>query len=63
MDIQKINIQQFQKDFDRFIDEVENGKTFMITSEHGNVMLIPYKNTQENQDDLIRIYTDHEEGS
>lgn len=63
MTVQKIDIQQFQRDFDRFIDEVENGKSFIITSEHGDVMLIPHKGTTENQDDLVRIYTDHEEGS
>ena len=61
--MQKIDIEQFQRDFDRFIDEVENGKSFLITSEHGNVMLVPCSNDTNNPDDLVKIYTDHEEGS
>jgi hypothetical protein len=40
---------------------VENGESFIITSEHGDVMLIPYSSNEES-DDLIRIHTDHEEG-
>jgi len=40
---------------------VENGESFIVTSEHGDAMMIPYSQYKE-ADDLIRIHTDHEEG-
>jgi hypothetical protein len=51
------------------MNRVENGETFMITSEHGNAVIVPYKEVvkvfeESNIDeDIIRIHTDHEEGS
>lgn len=57
-----LSIEEFQSDFDDVIEKVENGESFIIKSEYGNVMLVPYKNYKEC-DDLVKIYTDHEEGS
>jgi len=51
------------------LDRVENGESFIITSEHGNVVMVPYKEVVEIfedvkvDDEVIRIHTDHEEGS
>jgi prevent-host-death family protein len=62
-------IEEFQADFDNLMDRVENGESFVIKSEHGNAVIVPYKEVvqvfQESgvSDDLIRIHTDHEEGS
>ena len=56
-----LTIEELQADFDAIITRVEKGETFLIKSEHGNVMLIPYSEYEE-VDDLIRIHTDHEEG-
>lgn len=63
MKMQKINFEQFQKDFDRFIDEVENGKSFIITGQNGDVMIIPYFKNEKFKDDLVRLHTDHNEAS
>lgn len=60
--MQKFTVEEFQEDFDNLLDRVENGESFLITSEHGNAMLVPHAEYRE-VDDLIRIHTDHEEGS
>ncbi len=59
--MKSITIEELQADFDAILDEVENGKSFLIKSEYGDAMLIPY-NQYKEADDLIRIHTDHEEG-
>ena len=56
-----LTIEELQADFDTIIDRVGNGETFIIKSECGNVALVPYNEYKESED-LIRIYTDHEEG-
>ncbi len=56
-----LTIEELQAKFDTIITRVEKGETFLIKSEHGSVMLIPYGEYKE-VDDLIRIHTDHEEG-
>jgi len=57
-----ITIEDLQENFDSYLDKVEIGESFLIHSEHGDAMLVPYSETIEELDDLIRIHTDHEEG-
>ena len=59
--MEKFTVEEFQSDFDNLLERVENGESFIITSEHGDAMMIPYKEYEE-VDDLIRIHKDHEEG-
>jgi antitoxin (DNA-binding transcriptional repressor) of toxin-antitoxin stability system len=59
--MKSITIEELQADFDAIISRVENGESFLIHSEHGNVVLVPYGSDGE-VDDLVRIHTDHEEG-
>ena len=59
--MEKFTVEEFQSDFDNLLDRVENGESFIITSKHGDAMMIPYSQYKES-DDLIRIHTDHEEG-
>jgi hypothetical protein len=68
--LQKFTVEEFQADFDNLMNRVENGESFMITSEHGNAVMVPYKEVVSiceevdvDFDDLIKIYTNHEEGS
>lgn len=56
-----LTIEELQQDFDNIISLVENGESFLIKSEYGDAMLIPYSEYKE-VDDLVKIYTDHEEG-
>ncbi len=60
--MQKVTTEQFQSNFDALIERVENGESFVIQSEYGDAMIIPYGKYQEEIDDLMRIYTNHEEG-
>lgn len=59
--MEEFTVEEFQSDFDSLMSRVENGESFMIHSEHGDAMMIPYKEYEE-VDDLIRIHKDHEEG-
>lgn len=68
-ELQSFTVEEFQADFDSLLDRVENGESFIITSEHGNAVIVPYKEVVEIfedakvDDEVIRIHTDHEEGS
>lgn len=59
--MKEFTVKQFQKRFDELIGRVENGETFRITDGKRKAIITPYKDYKET-DDLIRIYTDHEEG-
>lgn len=67
---QSFTVEQFQNNFDTLMNRVESGETFMIESEYGTALIVPYKeivnifeDSQKSIDDIIRIHTDHEEGS
>lgn len=68
-ELQVFTIEEFQKNFDVLMDRIENGESFIIKSEHGNAVMVPYDRVVEIfedsgvSDELIRIHTDHEEGS
>lgn len=61
LQMKTLTIEELQTNFDEYLDRVEAGESFLVKSEHGNVMLVPYKEYEE-VDDLIRIHTDHEDG-
>lgn len=58
----KLTVEQVEADFDAIMDRVKAGESFIIQSEYGDAMLTPYK-FYEELDELVRIHTDHEEGS
>jgi len=69
-ELQTFTIEEFQKDFDTLMNRVENGESFIITSEHGNAVMVPYNDVvkiceEANVDleEIVKIHTDHEEGS
>jgi hypothetical protein len=68
-ELQSFTVEQFQADFDSLMSRVENGESFIITSEHGNAVMVPYNEVIEIfeepkvDEEVIRIHTDHEEGS
>jgi hypothetical protein len=68
--LQSFTIEEFQADFDNLIEKVQNGESFLIKSEHGNAIMVPYNeiiNICEESDvdfeEIVKIHTDHEEGS
>jgi antitoxin (DNA-binding transcriptional repressor) of toxin-antitoxin stability system len=61
--MEEFTVKQFQKDFDNLLSRVENGESFIIKNEYGNAIIIPYNQFTNSNDEIIKIYTDHEEGS
>ena len=71
-ELQSFTVEEFQADFDNLMDRVENGESFIIRDGRKNAVIVPYnetiKYTMDEQkplvdDELIRLHTDHEEGS
>lgn len=68
-ELQSFTVEQFQSDFDALMDRVENGESFIITSEHGNALMVPYNEVvdvfEESalDEEIVRLHTEHEEGS
>ena len=69
-ELQSFTIEEFQENFDTLMNRVENGESFIITSEHGNAVMVPYKEVVEiceeadvDFEEIVRIHTDHEEGT
>jgi prevent-host-death family protein len=69
-ELQSFTIEEFQENFDNLMNRVENGESFIITSEHGNAVMVPYKEVVEiceetdvDFEEIVRIHTDHEEGT
>lgn len=68
-ELQSFTVEEFQSDFDNLMSRVENGESFIITSEHGNVVMVPYKEVIQVFEDcdldeeIVRLHTEHEEGS
>jgi PHD/YefM family antitoxin component YafN of YafNO toxin-antitoxin module len=56
-----LTVQEVEENFDEIMSRVEKGESFVISSEFGDAMLMPYGDYKE-VDDLVRIHTDHEEG-
>jgi len=56
----KVTIEELQENFDEYLDKVQEGESFLVSSKYGEVILTQCR---EEEDDILRIYTDHEEGS
>lgn len=53
-EMESFTVEDFQKHFDELLERVENGESFIITSEYGNAVMIPYD--EENS------FCDHDDG-
>lgn len=68
-ELQSFTVEEFQSDFDNLMSRVENGESFIITSEHGNAVMVPYKEViqvfedYDLDEEIVRLHTEHEEGS
>ena len=71
-ELQSFTVEEFQADFDNLIDRVEKGESFIIRDGRKSAVIVPYnetiKYTMDQQksfvdDEVIRLHTDHEEGS
>ena len=60
--MESFTVEEFQSDFDNLLNRVEKGESFIIASEFGNAVIVPYDETLNFfEDDIVRIHTDHEE--
>lgn len=69
-EFETFTVQEFQKNFDKLMQRVEDGETFIITSEYGNAVIVPYKevvdvleDSEIDMDEIVKIHTEHEEGA
>jgi hypothetical protein len=67
--MEKFNVEYFQQNFDEIMERVDNGESFIVQSEYGDAMLVPYKEVVDvfeevgvSEEEFNRIYRDHEEG-
>ena len=56
--MKKLTIEDLENNFDEYLDKVEKGESYLIENENGSVMLVKYE-----EEELLRIYTDHDEAS
>jgi prevent-host-death family protein len=69
--MEKFTVEEFQSDFDNLLERVENGESFIITDQEKEVVIMPAEDYEYIVDtvdgivdeEVIRIHTDHEEGS
>lgn len=54
----KISIEKLQENFEKYLDMVDEGKSFLVTSEYGEVVLTQYRESEEDFDDMKRIHTE-----
>ena len=69
--MKKFTVEEFQADFDNLLERVENGESFIVTDDKKEVVIMPANEYEYIVDavdgivdeEVIRIHTDHEEGS
>ena len=68
-ELKEFTVEEFQSNFDNLIERVENGETYIITDGNKRAVIVPYNEVvkvfedSKVDDEVIRIHTDHEEGS
>ena len=68
-ELQSFTVEEFQANFDKLIERVENGESFIIRDGSRSAVIVPYNETIKYaiesvvDDELIHIHTNHEEGS
>jgi hypothetical protein len=68
-ELQSLTVEEFQSDFDNLMTRVENGESFIIRDGNNSAVIVPYNETIKYEieptvdDEIIRLHTDHEEGS
>ena len=60
--MKKISVEHLEHNFNDIISLVEKGEKFIVQTYNGNVMMIPFFDDKKEYDELVKIYTEHEEG-
>lgn len=58
--MKSVTVEEFQENWDEYIDLVEKGESIKIHSEHGTAIMIPYNQFESS---LEEIYSNHDEAS
>jgi antitoxin (DNA-binding transcriptional repressor) of toxin-antitoxin stability system len=69
--LQSFTVEEFQKNFDVLMNRVESGESFILRHGNKSAVIVPYNEVvncfiEQNQvvdDEVVRLHTDHEEGS
>lgn len=62
--LESFTVEEFQENFDALMIRVENGESFIITSDEGNAVIVPYKEIVDlGVDEFVELHRNHEEGS
>jgi prevent-host-death family protein len=56
--MKRLTIEELENNFEEYLDKVEQGESYLIENKSGNVVLVKY-----DEEELLRIYTDHDEAS
>jgi len=59
--LEKFTIEEFQSDFDNLMNRVENGESFIIKSEYGDAVMVPYDKKTEQFMKLHTLITERSE--
>lgn len=57
--MQSFTIEEFQADFYNLLEKVENGKSIIVKSKHGDIIMLPYSETSNSD---LEIFCDHDDG-
>jgi hypothetical protein len=58
--MESFTVEEFQLHFDELLERIENGESFLIKSEYGNAIMMPYENP--DNDDVVKCFYDHNDG-
>jgi hypothetical protein len=56
-EMESFTVEDFQKHFDELLERVENGESFLITSEYGNAVMVPYDGCEQEDS-----FCNHDDG-
>jgi hypothetical protein len=58
--MESFTVEEFQLHFDELLERIENGESFLIKSEYGNAIMMPYENPDNY--DVVKCFYDHNDG-
>jgi hypothetical protein len=59
--MESFTVEEFQLHFDELLERIENGESFLIKSEYGNAVMMPYENS-DGDEDIVKCFCNHNDG-
>jgi prevent-host-death family protein len=60
--MESFTVEDFQKHFDELMERIEDGESFIITSEYGSAIMVPCSEYEELTEEEIGCFSDHDDG-